>query len=237
MLVLSVLTHWALLGGLELGLWSADDKSPAPTSIRITLDNAQPPAIIEPRPTPTIPDHTPEPENPITPETVTPPQPVIAETDQPPTITRPIPRPEEQTGPTNIDPTQLRRQVLASIRQPNASQTETPTTTNLPGNWTQDALPTGVEQPTLLEPLTYTGPVTTERWKSADGTPETRKVLADGTVLCAKGLTLLPNSNFEANIMQTRICGKEKGGRENRNRLARFHPSNDEQDSQNTDEG
>ncbi len=223
-LVISVLVHWWFLGGLQLNLWETQDKTLSVTTFDITLDSTVPaPDLAAPPTIPEIPDDSPAPadSNPVTPETTAPPETVLANTEEP-VATTPANIEPSQTSP-NIDSTVLRRQVLASIRQP--GETPNQTTSELPSNWTQDALPlAGVEQPALLEPLTYTGPATVERWQSADGTPETRTVLADGTVLCARGHTLLPNSNFEATVMQTRLCGKEKGGRENKNRLARYHP-------------
>lgn len=232
MLVLSVLVHWWLLGGLKLGLWQTQDETRSVTTINITLDNVAASPDIAPASVPEIVNNTPEPNNPIPPtvETPTPPQPVLAETDQPLFETT-VPDSEANTSAPAVDSSVLRRQLFASIRQP--SETSSPSTSELPTNWTQDALPsTGVEQPALLEPLTYTGPVTSERWKGDDGQPQTRTVLADGTVVCGRGHTLLPNSDFEANVMLMRTCGKEKGGRKNKNQLARYHPNYvDEQES------
>lgn len=222
-LVMSVLVHWWLLGSLQLDLWPAQDKASSVTAFDITLDSAVPTSDVVPTAIPKIPDDLPEStdSNPVTPIKTVPPKPVLADTEEP-AATIPANTEPSQASP-NIDSTVLRRQVLASIRQPGEASSQA--ISELPANWTQDALPVvGAEQPALLEPLTYTGPVTVERWKSTDGTPETRTVLADGTVLCARGHTLLPNSNFEATVMQTKLCGKEKGGRENKNRLARYHP-------------
>ncbi len=226
-LAMSLLLHWVLLIGI-----SADFKSPQPGSdqamppIRIALDYALP----EPEPPPVTPDVLPdEIIEPTINETVTPSAPAVADSADIPD--QQLPQPAAEPLPQTINADTLKRQLLASIRQP--AQPAAQPEHQLPGNWTQDALPqSGVPKTQLLEPLTYTGPVTTERWKSDNGTPESRTVLADGTVICARGQTLLPNSNFEANLMLMQLCGKQKGGRENQNRLARYHGNSSDQSAE-----
>lgn len=225
--IVSALLHWFVLTDMTFNPQPAHHATQP--SIAIRLDYPVP-APLPPEPeatSPVLPD----------PGSITPPVDTTTEEVQTSPIVNQIEPVIEQPTPT-IEPfisapkqepvsaSALKRQLLASIRQP--KPTDQPTLqTELPTNWTQDALPqTGAPAKPLFEPLTYTGPTKTERWKSIDGTAQIRKVLSDGTVICARAVTLLPNSNFEASVMQGNICGKEKGGRKNQNQLARFHPNN-----------
>ncbi len=220
-LALSLLMHWSLLVGLRFDfdlLLPKQPPNPTPP-IQVSL-NYPPPIDTAVEPATPIASPADDSSNAIPPVESETPQPTLAEAENA-IAEEKAAEPQAQT----VNAQALKRQLLASIRQPEnqASQTDN----KLPGNWTQDALPqAGLPETQLLEPLSYTGAATTERWKSTDGTPESRTVLANGTVVCGRGHTLLPNSAFEANLMLMRVCGKEKGGRENQNRLARFHRTN-----------
>jgi len=123
---------------------------------------------------------------------------------------------------------QLRRQAVATARSQSQKRLDEPDTSSLPSNWTRDALPgKATAAPEYLEPLNYTGPTGTRQWQQADGQMRSETVLADGTVVCGRGHTLMPNSNFETTLIMSGVCGKKTGSeRENRNALSRFHPGN-----------
>ena len=123
---------------------------------------------------------------------------------------------------------QLRRQAVATARSQPQKRLGEPDTSSLPSNWTRDALPgKATAAPEYLEPLSYTGPTGTRQWQQADGQMRSETVLADGTVVCGRSHTLMPNSSFETTLIMSSVCGKKTGsGRENRNALSRFHPGN-----------
>ena len=123
---------------------------------------------------------------------------------------------------------QLRRQALATARSQSQKRLGEPDTSSLPTNWTRDALPgKATAAPEYLEPLSYTGPTGSRQWQQADGQMRSETVLADGTVVCGRSHTLMPNSSFETTLIMSSVCGKKTGsGRENRNALSRFHPGN-----------
>ncbi len=226
-LLASLLAHVFFLTGLELRFSDSPALPDNPPLLRISLANA-----VTAQPAPVIPvtiPRMPEPELEPDPEPGPAPEPLAAAPSQAsPTvraddIEQREPGEPAVTQPPVLNTTTIKRQLLASIRQSDRPAA-TPPVNELPANWTQDALPDAKLSPQpLLEPLAYTGPVTTERWKSADGNPETRTVLSDGTVICGRGHTLLPNSSFEANLMLHKLCGKQTGGRDNQNKLARYH--------------
>jgi len=123
---------------------------------------------------------------------------------------------------------QLRQQVIEAASTGPQKRIGQPDTNSLPSNWTRDALPGKVTAaPDYLEPLNYTGAGGSEQWQEANGQIRGETVLEDGTVVCGRSHTLMPNSSFQTTVMMSSVCGKKTGsGRDNRNALSRYHPGN-----------
>jgi len=123
---------------------------------------------------------------------------------------------------------QLRQQVIEAASTGPQKRIGQPDTNSLPSNWTRDALPgKATAAPNYLEPLNYTGAGGSEQWQEANGQIRGETVLEDGTVVCGRSHTLMPNSSFQTTVMMSSVCGKKTGsGRDNRNALSRYHPGN-----------
>lgn len=136
---------------------------------------------------------------------------------------------------------QLRQQAIDAARSQPQRRLGEPAPATLPNNWTRDALPgKATAVPEYLEPLNYTGPTGSQQWQQEDGQIRSETVLADGTVICGRGLTLQPNTSFQTTVIMSSVCGKKNGSeRVNRNALSRFHPGNVDsvRDAANADSG
>lgn len=141
------------------------------------------------------------------------------------TITEPLPE-----TPVRINSSTLRQMALLKARQTSTFDQETYQSDGLPGNWTQDALPAKLAtRENLLDPLTYYGSAGTETWKSPDGALHSRTTLPDGTIVCSDQYDTADvpgeiETRFSSKIMLHKVCGQLKGGRESKNKLARYHP-------------
>jgi len=133
----------------------------------------------------------------------------------------------DTTAPT-LSVQQLRQQAIDTATQRSQKRIGQPDLGSLPANWTRDALPgKATAAPEYLEPLSYTGPTGSQQWREPNGQIRSETVLSDGTVVCSRSHTLMPNSSFQTTVMMSSVCGKKTGsGRDNPNALSRFHPGN-----------
>ena len=142
----------------------------------------------------------------------------------------------EATEIINLDANTVRQMALLSARQ-------TPNTLNNQQNsellesWSQNALPKGLAtREPLLEPLLYYGGVEVDKWKKPGGSVHQIVTLADGSVTCIDqgSSAAVPGeieTRYSSVVFLAKICGQAKGGRESKNKLARYHSSSQEQNT------
>jgi len=136
--------------------------------------------------------------------------------------------PEPNATMPELSLQQLRQQAIDAANSRPRKRFGQPDLGSLPANWTRDALPgKATAAPEYLPPLNYTGSTGSEQWREDNGQIRSETVLADGTVVCGRGMTLMPNSSFQTTVIMSSVCGKKTGSDTvNRNALSRHHPGN-----------
>jgi len=228
----SLLLHVLIVVMLHETTWHEPLPELASSPLRIEL-RQPPPARLAPAPGAPLTDINEQAASSTAATETTPSTTSARDDDQPdsttgPEITSAPATPAASASVPELSVQQLRRQAAATARSQPQKRLGEPDAASLPTNWTRDALPgKATAAPEYLEPLNYTGPTGTRQWQQADGQMRSETVLADGTVVCGRSHTLMPDSSFETTLIMSSLCGKKTGsGRENRNALSRFHPGN-----------
>lgn len=162
----------------------------------------------------TIPEQEPLPEQETIVEPPVPePSPAPTTTEPLPIVALPAPASRESTdepadNQSSVEP--FSQQVLASVRELHGGL-EIPKEPDILQPHPVPALPA---QPGWLNDYVGTVEAGWERWQNADGTRESRIVMANGQVVCGRARAPVPseifNPQFALNIMAFRLCGRER---------------------------